>query len=218
MGDQGRLRQVLVNLVGNAVKFTVARRGGGERRRGGRHDDELTLRFSVRDTGIGIDETARGRIFQAFSQADTSATRQFGGTGLGLAISAEIVQMMGGRLTVDSAVGEGSTFTFTAGLQDAGQAEDGAEETRASLEGKTVLIVDDHEATRATLVDYVRAWGARPVAVDSAKSGIEEAQRAQASGRPFDVVLAEVDLAPMDGPALAAELPTTPGTADPRCC
>ena len=206
IGDEGRLRQVVVNLVGNAVKFTergeVAVSVAVEERRG----DSVTLAFSVRDTGIGIPENAKTRIFAAFEQEDTSTTRQFGGTGLGLTISAEIVEMMGGRLGVESTVGRGSTFRFTVELRVA--APDGADASAkvVSLEGRTALIVDDNAASRRSLSEYLRWWGAPPVAVDSVEEGLEQVLKARAGGHPFDVVIADGDLQAQDGRRLAERL------------
>jgi two-component system sensor histidine kinase/response regulator len=205
IGDEGRLRQVVVNLVGNAVKFT--QRGEivvtvGVQERAG---DDVTLSVSVRDTGIGIADEAKSRIFAAFAQADTSATRQFGGTGLGLTISSELAGMMGGHLDVESTVGQGSTFSFTARLRAAPEPED-AKLQGASLQGRTALIVDDHAASRRVLSEYLRRWGARPVAVDSIEAGLEEIVRARSAGRAFDVVLADADLRGRDSRSMRERL------------
>lgn len=205
MGDEGRLRQVLVNLVGNAVKFTergeiVVNVSVKER-----VDDAVTLAFSVRDTGIGISEHAKARVFAAFAQADTSATRQFGGTGLGLTISSELVGMMGGRLDVESTVGQGSTFQFTVGMRAGPDVADPGP-SRATLEGLTALIVDDQAAERRILSEYLRRWGARPVAVESVEAGLEELLKARAGGRPFDVVIADDALRARDGRGMAEQL------------
>jgi PAS domain S-box-containing protein len=206
VGDPGRLRQVLLNLVGNAIKFTE--RGEIEvtvdvqSRRG----DTVTLLCSVRDTGIGIEDHAKEQIFQAFSQADTSATRRFGGTGLGLAISSQLVEMMEGRLSAESTPGEGSTFTFTAELGVAGPSEAEDKASKKALKGRTVLVVDDCAASRRVLTAYARRWGAQPLAVDSAKSALGEARRAEGSGRGFDLVLADAHMRPIDGLELALRL------------
>ncbi|HUF75176.1 MAG TPA: response regulator, partial [Longimicrobiales bacterium] len=206
VGDPARLRQVLVNLVGNAIKFTEQ----GEIVVGvgvsGRTDETVTLSVSVRDTGVGIDESAKGRIFEAFAQADTSATRRFGGTGLGLAISSQLVEMMDGRLDVESSPGVGSVFTFTAQLEVAGPSEAEARDGAKALERRSVLIVDDHAATRSALSGYVRRWGGEPVAVESAKAALGEARRAHATGRGFDLVLADAHMRPIDGIELALRL------------
>jgi PAS domain S-box-containing protein len=204
VGDAGRLRQVLVNLVGNAIKFTD---GGGVTVRVAvdlMDGDDVTLRFSVHDTGIGIDDDLKDGIFEAFSQADTSATRQFGGMGLGLAISSQLVAMLGGDLTVESAPGEGSTFSFSADLS---LAEVGKEPARATvLAGRSVLIVDDDAGCRRVLADYVRRLGGSPVAVGSARDGMEEARRARAADQAFDLVLADTGMTPIGGVELAHRL------------
>jgi CheY-like chemotaxis protein/nitrogen-specific signal transduction histidine kinase len=205
VGDEGRLRQVMVNLVGNAVKFTERGEivvGVSVKQRAG---DEVTLAFSVRDTGIGIPEHAKARIFAAFAQADTSATRQFGGTGLGLTISSELVGMMGGRLEVESTVGEGSTFSFTAKLRSASEGDD-VDLHRAALQGRTALIVDDRATSRRVLSEYLRRWSALPVAVDSVEAALEEILKVRAGGTPFEVVVADAELRARDGASLAERL------------
>jgi CheY-like chemotaxis protein len=206
VGDDGRLRQVLVNLLGNAVKFTehgeiVVRTWVEERR-----DKAVTLGCAVRDTGIGIPDKAKNRIFAAFSQADTSATRQFGGTGLGLTIASEIVGMMGGRLEVESKVGEGSTFWFTVSLQASGAeaADPGAE--RSALAGRSVLIVDDSATSARALSQYLEGWGMRATAVRSVPAALEEARQARAGGHTYDVVIADADLDPAGAQAFALRL------------
>jgi len=211
-GDEGRLRQIVVNLVGNAVKFTsrgeivvtadVLERSG----------DDVTLSIAVRDTGIGVPDEAKARIFAAFQQADTSATRQFGGTGLGLTISSELAGMMGGRLQVESTVGEGSTFTFTAKLRAAQESED--VNHGMSLQGRAALIVDDNATSRRVLTDYLRRWGARPVAVDSVEAGVKEIREARAAGSPFEVVLADAEMQAPDGSGMAERL-AVPGMGTP---
>ena len=206
VGDPARLRQVLVNLVGNAIKFTER----GEIVIGigvvQRTEDTVTLSVSVRDTGVGIDEGAKGRIFEAFAQADTSATRRYGGTGLGLAISSQLVEMMNGRLGVESTPGVGSVFTFTARLQVAGASEADAKHAAKALAKSAVLVVDDNAAARQALSTYIRRWGGQPVAVDSARAALGEARRADAGGRPFDLVLADAHMRPIDGIELALQL------------
>jgi PAS domain S-box-containing protein len=206
VGDPARLRQVLVNLVGNAIKFTergeivisvgVAKRSG----------DAVALSISVRDTGIGIEDDAKERIFEAFAQADTSATRRYGGTGLGLAISSQLVEMMNGRLAVESEPGVGSVFSFTAELEAAGPSEAEAKAAAKALKRRTVLVVDNCPAARQALVGYVRRWGGQPVAVDSAKAALGEARRARAAGHGFDLVIADAHMRPIDGIELALQL------------
>lgn len=174
VGDDGRLRQVLVNLLGNAVKFTesgeIVVKSWVESRR----EKTVSLGFSVRDTGVGIAENAKSRIFAAFSQADTSATRQFGGTGLGLTIASEIVGMMGGRLSVDSALGAGSTFTFTVNLQVSGMDQQEPSAERSAFEGRSVLLVDDSPTTVRTLAQYLREWGMHVSVAGSLAEALED--------------------------------------------
>ncbi|MGE0158088.1 MAG: response regulator [Gemmatimonadales bacterium] len=208
VGDDGRLRQVLVNLVGNAVKFTQRGEIVAKAWVEGRRDNAVTLGFSVRDTGIGITEKARNRIFAAFAQADTSATRQFGGTGLGLTIASEIVGMMGGRLSVESAVGEGSTFSFTVDLQASGaDAVEGVPE-RSALEGRGVLVVDDNPTSAQVISRYLEGWGMRVATVGSYAAGLEEARRARSAGRSYHVVIADGGIDPTGAPAFALQLAT----------
>ena len=167
IGDAGRLRQVVVNLVGNAIKFTeqgeivvdVALEDAGDR--------GIGLRFSVADTGVGIPRQKLEMIFQPFEQADGSTTRRFGGTGLGLAISAKLVGMMDGRIWVDSEPGRGSTFWFT--VVFGGSTPDLAgrvEPPLPRLDGLRVLIVDDNATNRLILQEVLSNWGACPVVVD----------------------------------------------------
>jgi CheY-like chemotaxis protein/nitrogen-specific signal transduction histidine kinase len=205
IGDAGRLRQVLVNLVSNAVKFTeegeIIVRVAVDDRDG----DQVTVRFSVHDTGIGIDEDLREGIFAAFSQADTSATRQFGGTGIGLTVAAELVSMMGGSLGVQSEVGRGSTFTFSVDLGTA-EIAGGAPEPPRPLANRDVLIVDKNVTARRVLAGYVRRLGGRPVAVASGPEGLREAQRANAAASPFDLVLADTTVQGVEGEDLRRRL------------
>ncbi len=207
VGDPGRIRQVVVNLVGNAIKFTeegeVAVSVGVEEREG----DRVRLRFEVRDTGIGIPEEAQARIFEAFQQADGSTTRRFGGTGLGLTIARRLVELMGGRLEVESEPGRGSTFRFTIEAR----AADGPEEQPTlappeELAGLRVLIVDDNATNRRVLEGYVRRWGMEPTAVPSADAALEEARRAAEADTPYHVVLSDVLMPETDGFELAARI------------
>jgi len=215
VGDAGRLRQVLVNLVGNAIKFTdegevVVRLAVDDR-----DGQAVTVRFSVHDTGIGIDDDMKDGIFAAFSQADTSSTRQFGGMGLGLAISSQLIEMMGGTLMVESEVGVGSTFSFSVDLEVDDVEGDAAEASAGVLADRAVLIIDDHATCRRVLAEYVRRLGGSPVAVDSVKAGLDEARRANASGGAFDLVLADTGRRPADGLDLVARLRAEEGYGAP---
>jgi PAS domain S-box-containing protein len=241
-GDYGRLRQVLVNLVGNALKFTeegevvldvshvshplpappprprpVADPGGeegkgngdGEQERG----EEVLLRFCVRDTGIGIPEDKQRRIFEAFTQADASTTRRYGGTGLGLAISAQLVELMGGRLTLASEAGKGSTFTFTARLRRA-RGPLPAKQPKRELRGLKVLIVDDHETNRRIFAETVASWGMAPTAVADAGAALEALLAAAASAAPFALVLLDAMMPDVDGLDLARRIREQPALRD----
>ncbi len=198
-GDPGRLRQVVVNLVGNALKFTergevVVTVSVGEVK-----DNRVRLCFAVSDTGIGIANEQRVKIFDAFTQADTSTTRQYGGTGLGLAISGQLVQLMGGRIWVDSELGKGSTFHFTVEL-DLG--EERLEEAHTELEtlhALPVLVVDDNHTNRVICLEVLASWGMKPVAVESGAEALKELQRARDAGRPYRLALLDVMMPQMDG-------------------
>jgi PAS domain S-box-containing protein len=197
VGDPGRFRQILVNLIGNAVKFTekgevVVRVSRVEDR-----EDEQTVRVSVSDTGIGIDEETRDRLFQAFSQADVSTTRRFGGTGLGLAISRQLVGMMGGDIELESRPNEGSTFSFTAHLPK--QSTQSPSRIETARLPRRVLVADDNETNRRILHHQLSSWGIADVAVDSGSAALEELRRAAASGRPFDLLLLDMQMPGMDG-------------------
>lgn len=205
-GDPTRLRQVIINLLGNAIKFTeqgevalgVELVGAGEGR--------LDLKFSVRDTGIGIAEDKRQTIFDAFSQADSSTTRQYGGTGLGLSITHRLVALMGGQLKVDSRLGEGSCFHFTLSME-AVQAEEDQRCARARLlEGIRVLVVDDNPVSLAMLKSLLTRWHMQVDVVDNAGAALEALHHSVETGRRYLVALVDQDMPGMDGFALAAKM------------
>lgn len=197
-GDPGRLRQIIVNLVGNSIKFTqhgnVSLIVSPEETRNSEH----CLHFEVVDTGIGIPSNKLGMIFDAFSQADNSTTRVYGGTGLGLTISSRLVSLMGGKIWVESEFEKGSRFCFTAWF-DVPDKTDSVHISPRALKDVPVLIVDDNKITRRFMEDRLRFWGMRPEAVDSAEMGLESLDRAWQEGKPFALVLLD-DLMPgMDG-------------------
>ncbi|HEX7182268.1 MAG TPA: response regulator [Thermoanaerobaculia bacterium] len=210
LGDPGRLSQVLVNLVGNAIKFTsrgeVVVRVEREAADGG--GPSMTLRFSVADTGIGIPPEKLRSIFAAFAQADTSTTRRFGGTGLGLAIAARLVEMMGGRIWVESAVDQGSTFHFTVSLAR----HEGHEEALPpparlpDVQGLSVLVVDDHAVNRRILGELLASWGLRPVMAASGGEGLAELRRAAQAGEPYPLVVLDHMMPVMDGLMVAERI------------
>jgi PAS domain S-box-containing protein len=204
VGDITRLRQVLVNLVGNAVKFTerghVDVRAHAVRSAGG----QVALEVSVRDTGIGIPRDRLGRLFQKFSQVDTSTTRRFGGTGLGLAISDRLVSMMGGRIVVDSEPGRGSTFVFTVVLEDAPSGAPDA--TSLALPGRRLLVADPHEISAELVASIAATWGAETASVPT----YDEARRTLATER-FDAVVVDARL--LEGRRSGTDLPLVAPTA-----
>ena len=162
LGDPGRLRQILLNLVGNAIKFTEEGEVVLEGEIESRSKRELVLRFAVRDTGIGIPKEHQGKVFEAFAQADSSTTRRYGGTGLGLAIASELVGLMGGKLWMESSLGVGSTFHFTARflLPQAGAWE--GRKLPSDFSGTRVLVVDDNATNRRILVEMLESWNLKP--------------------------------------------------------
>ncbi len=200
IGDPARLRQVLLNVMGNAVKFTdegeVVCRVEMEESTG----DRVTLHFTVADTGIGIPLDKQQQIFHAFTQADSSTTRRYGGTGLGLAIALRLVEMMGGRMWVESEVGRGSRFHFVAVL-DRPAAGAGAPirvEPQA-LEGIRVLVVDDNATNRHILHEILASWRMRPTVAGDANSAMTALRRAAASGERFDAVISDCQMPEVDG-------------------
>jgi len=200
LGDLARLRQVLVNLVGNAVKFTDA----GEVVVSARAAAPDVLEFSVRDTGIGIPRERLGTLFEAFSQVDASTTRKYGGTGLGLAISRRLVEFMGGELRVESEPGRGSTFSFRVRAEpcEAGEMPAAAAVPADALRGKRLLVVDDNQTNRRILARQLERWGAAQVAESSAAAALARLAR----DRAFDAALFDYHMPGMDGVMLAREL------------
>ena len=180
LGDPTRLRQILVNLVGNAIKFTDRGEVSVQVSVESSEADSATLHFAVADTGIGIPPEKRRVIFEAFAQADKSTSRRYGGTGLGLTISSKLVAMMGGRMWVESEVGQGSTFHFTLKLLRGKQpATAGAKLEPAVLQEVAVLVVDDNSTNRQILNELLSHWGMRPTLAENGKRGIEILEQTQ---------------------------------------
>ena len=204
-GDQGRLRQVLLNLLGNALKFTEA----GEVVLKVSVEKETAagaeLRFSVKDTGIGIPAEVQKNLFQVFTQADASTTRKYGGTGLGLSISKKLVEIMGGEIGLESEPGKGSTFWFTLPFErQSGELPPAPEKTLVA--GVRALIVDDNAANREIVSRYLEAWEMRFEAVASGKEALEALKREAAGKDPFRLVLLDMHMAGMDGLMLARRI------------
>jgi signal transduction histidine kinase/DNA-binding response OmpR family regulator/HPt (histidine-containing phosphotransfer) domain-containing protein len=212
IGDPFRLRQVLVNLVGNALKFTeqgeVVVRADLERIAEG----AIHLHFEVRDTGIGIPQEKCEAIFNPFEQADGSTTRKYGGTGLGLTISARLVEMMGGRLAVKSALGTGSVFHFTSRFE-AGPPSPPAADSIPVLQGLRVLVADDNATSRAVLTEMLAGWHLVPTAADSGASARAELERAAARGEPFPLIVLDSAMPAPDGFELARLMRDKPALA-----
>jgi signal transduction histidine kinase/DNA-binding response OmpR family regulator len=210
-GDVTRLRQVLVNLVSNAIKFTEegdvavslhARNPSSPTSRATK-SGFWELHFSVRDTGIGIPPERMDRLFRSFSQVDTSMTRKYGGTGLGLAISQRLVEMMDGRIWVESEVGAGSTFHFTIQSEAAPMPQPVyLRDEQPNLEGRRVLIVDDNATNRRILTYQTRAWGMQPQEMDRPSEVLNRLR----AGEAFDVVILDLQMPEMDGLTLAREI------------
>jgi len=199
-GDPGRLAQIVVNLVGNALKFThhgeVVLRVSLD----AQEDDRALLHFTVSDTGIGIPAELQAHIFSAFSQADSSTTRQYGGTGLGLAIVSQLVEMMGGRIWLDSQPGRGTTFHFTARMKVPEQpADTDLHPEPVMLAGMRVLVADDNRTNRTILDEILRSWGVEPTLAESGGQALSLLQAGVAEGRPYALVLLDAQMPRFDG-------------------
>ncbi|MFC4070355.1 PAS domain-containing hybrid sensor histidine kinase/response regulator [Actinoplanes subglobosus] len=209
-GDEGRLRQVLLNLVGNAVKFTqqgeivirvdpLGQVGGGRRRYG----------FSVSDTGIGIDAGQITRMFEPFTQADGTISREFGGTGLGLTISRQLVELMGGTLQADSEPGVGSRFHFTVAL-GAVEPTPAPHPRHAGLAGRRLLIADSNATSRTFLSEHVQAWGMRVTTVDNAEAALDRLSTACRDGEPHDIAVIDHHVPRLDAVELITDMGALP--------
>ena len=198
IGDPARLRQVLLNLVGNALKFTSA--GEVELRVEPQPGpaDKTVLRFTVRDTGIGVPVAVQERLFSAFMQADSSTTRKFGGTGLGLAIARRIVDLMGGQMGVESREDRGSRFWFTARFDKDRAPQE--KESRPWLKGIPILIVDDNATSRSVMEEYARSWGMRPQSAASGYGALDLMAMRVERGDAFRLALIDMQMPGMDAP------------------
>ncbi|WP_415908282.1 response regulator [Oleiharenicola sp. Vm1] len=202
-GDAVRLRQIMVNLLGNAVKFTERGEVVLTVKPEAAHDGRVELRFAVRDTGIGIPAEAIGRLFQSFTQVDATTTRKYGGTGLGLAISRRLAELMEGRMWVESTPGVGSTFTFTLKLEAAAsKPRPFVNPARATLGGRHLLMVDDNATNLRILGELAKGWGMVPHAV----ADPQEALALLRTGRHFDVAVLDMQMPGMDGQTLAESI------------
>ena len=217
LGDPLRLRQVIMNLANNAIKFTeqgevvvetnVESQVVVEAKVDSQDAEQVSLHFSVKDTGIGIPTEKQRSIFFAFSQADGSTTRRFGGTGLGLAVCSRLVELMGGRIWVESEIGLGSTFHFTAkfGLGEAAAVRPRKSEL-ATLGGLRVLVVDDNATNRSILEAMLTNWNMSPVLAESGQVALTVLQQAQSSGQPFPLIITDMNMPEMDGLELVEKI------------
>jgi two-component system sensor histidine kinase/response regulator len=213
--DPTRLRQIVLNLMGNAIKFTTRGEVGLSVAIESAAGESLQLHFAVRDTGLGIPPEKQKSIFLAFSQADTSTTRKYGGTGLGLTICSRLVELMGGKIWVESEPGRGSTFHFTAKVGvGTSVAADIQEKDLNRLSGLAVLIVDDNATNRRILVDTVKRWGMKSRAEDSAEAGLLALHEAAGQGKPFALVLSDVQMPEVDGFSFVARMREATQLAD----
>jgi signal transduction histidine kinase/DNA-binding response OmpR family regulator len=209
-GDPTRLRQIVVNLVGNALKFTESGEVVVEAKVDSQAGDDILLHLSVRDTGVGIAPEKQKIIFDSFTQADGSMTRKYGGTGLGLTISARLAELMGGRVWVESELGRGSTFHFT--LRFRLQPERAYPETPCDAlvnwEGMSVLVVDDNQTNRRILQEMLSGWGLRPTLADSGRTALVALQAVKDAGRPYPLIVIDAHMPEMDGFTLAEQIIT----------
>ena len=203
MGDPSRLRQIVINLLGNAIKFTERGEVALQVSQESGNSESVQLEFQVSDTGIGIPKEKQARLFEKFYQADSSTTRRFGGTGLGLAICARLVEMMGGRIWAESIEGRGSAFHFLVRFSLAPLQPSIAAEETVDLHGVSVLIVDDNEINRRVLLEFTSPWGMRAVATPSGELALQAMKASQQERSPFRVVLLDCRMPGMDGFSLA---------------
>ena len=217
-GDPGRLRQILTNLAGNAIKFTLKGEVIVQVALDHEDENEAMIRFSVKDTGIGIPADKLGTLFDSFTQADSSTTRKFGGTGLGLTISRRLCEIMGGRIGVESKEGIGSTFWFTACLKkqppDRKREITARQDTGLSLKDVRILAVDDNATNRRVLAGMLSLWGCRHEEVEDAGTALERLRAAVESGDPFRIAILDMLMPETDGETLGKMIKDDPAVAD----
>ncbi len=206
LGDPGRLQQVLINLTGNAIKFTERGEVIVRVERRPASSETVELHFRVEDTGIGIPVSKQRHVFSAFAQADSSSTRMFGGTGLGLTISSQLVELMGGRIWLESEEGAGSTFHFTARLGMVNQLDEERQAYASIVDGRSVLVVDDNDRSRQILGRMLSNHGLRPAQACSGTAALEVLRKTAEDGNPFELVVLDAHMPGMDGLAVAQRI------------
>ncbi len=215
-GDPGRLRQILTNLVGNSIKFTsdgeVVIRVEIEEE----NESEVTVKFSVTDTGVGISQDKLGSLFEAFTQADSSTTRKHGGTGLGLSISKRLSELMGGRIGVESTEGEGSTFWFTAVMGKQQLTEQPGEDIAEGIQGKRILFVDDNDTNRRLLSILLKTWQCRYDEASDGKTALEKLHNAVKDNDPYRIAILDMLMPGMNGEMLGTKIKSDPLIRDTR--
>ena len=214
IGDPGRLRQILVNLIGNAIKFTSAGEVVIEAVTEYETDGQVAVRFNIRDTGIGIAEDKISLLFDSFQQVDASTSRKFGGSGLGLAISRRLVELMNGRIGVESIEGQGSNFWFTAVFDKGSPPDRGKMLPLADISGVRILAVEDNAVNRIVIAEQMKSWGVRHAEAEGGLKAMEMLHAAHAGGDPFRVVITDMQMPGMDGEALARAIKADPALKD----
>jgi signal transduction histidine kinase/DNA-binding response OmpR family regulator/HPt (histidine-containing phosphotransfer) domain-containing protein len=215
-GDPGRLRQILVNLVGNAVKFTERGEIVVQASLESQDPTAVTVRFSVRDTGIGIPVETQAKIFDPFTQADGSTTRKFGGTGLGLTISRQLVGMMGGTIHVESEPGKGSDFYFTVSLRTMKESDLRPSIARPDLKGLKVLVVDDNRTNREILEKQLYAWGMQCRGAGGGEEALSLLRAGASEFAPFDLAILDYTMPDKDGFQVAGMIKSDPSLSGVR--
>ena len=215
VGDPDRLRQILLNLVGNAIKFTEEGQVSVQIHLQQRHGDEVTLHFAVSDTGKGIAQEKRALIFEAFRQADASTTRRYGGTGLGLTIASQLVELMNGRMWLESQLGQGSTFHFTARFAVGSEKNIREPATLRGLDGVPVLVVDDNRTNRKLFEVMLSSWGMKPTITENYAEALQALD--DEGQRGFEIILLDMQMPDMTGIEMAQRLQDHPvGSEIPR--
>lgn len=209
-GDPARLRQVLLKLAENAVKFTPTGEVVVSAATESETEDCAQIRFEVRDTGIGIPAEKMNRLFEAFHQIDASTTRSFGGSGLGLTIANRLVEIMGGKIDVKSKEGEGSTFGFTIPFEKQPDSPEAGSEAHRDLSGVRILTVDDNATNRLVLAEHMASWGARHTEVESAAKALDALRDSHAAGDPFRITVIDMHMPKIDGEALGQAIKNDP--------